>query len=498
MNEMSAGKIVDVLVVGSGFGGLAAAIRLREAGFDDVLIIEKGDDVGGTWRENTYPGCACDIPSHLYSLSFAQNRDWSRLYPRQPELFAYLKDVAARFGLHEKIRLNTAMLSAAWDEGAMAWRVQTTSGRITARVLISGIGGLHIPAEPALPGLAAFEGIKFHSARWDHKVDLKGKNVAVVGTGASAIQFVPEIAPVAGQLTVYQRTAPWVMPKPDRAITGFERAVLKIPAYRALFRKYLFWTHELRVLAFLGNKRAQKLAEHMAQKHLAAQVPDPSLRAKLTPDYRMGCKRVMIANDYYPALTRPNVELVTDRIAEVRAHSIVDAAGAERPVDVMIFGTGFEVTTAYKHWDITGTGGRGLREMWDATGMQAFNGVAVAGFPNFFMLLGPNTALGHNSVVLMIEAQVGYIVDLLTQLRGRAVRAAEVQPAAQAKFVQAMETRLAGTVWQDGGCQSWYKDAHGRVSTIWPGSAAAYQKAMRQADLRDYKLLTSEAAITAL
>lgn len=484
---------VDVLIIGTGFAGLAMAIQLQEAGFNDVLLLEKAGEVGGTWRDNTYPGCACDIPSHLYSLSFAQKADWSRMYPQQPELLAYLRGVAAQYGLHRRIRFHTKFHGAAWDAAAGRWQAATSTGRITARVLISGAGGLHIPALPDLPGLAGFSGPKFHSAEWDPGIALAGKRVAVIGTGASAIQFIPQIAPEVAQLDLYQRTPAWVMPKADRPFTPLQQRLLGLRPVRAAFRRYLFWTHELRVLAFLGNRRAQRLADRLARAHLARQVPDPALRARLTPSYTMGCKRIMISNDFYPALCRPNVELVTERIAEIRAHTIVDATGAERPADAIIFGTGFEVTSAYRHTRITGIGGQDLAALWDRTGMRAYHGVAIAGFPNYFMLLGPHSALGHNSVVLMIEAQTRYIAQLLTQLRREGASAAEVKPEAQDRFVAGIEQRMRGTVWQDGGCASWYQDAHGRVPTIWPGSAAAYQRALRRPDLRDYRLLARQA-----
>jgi cation diffusion facilitator CzcD-associated flavoprotein CzcO len=488
---------VDILIVGTGFAGLAMAIKLAAAGFSDVMLIEKAGDVGGTWRDNSYPGCACDIPSHLYSLSFAPRADWSRMYPQQPELFDYLGQVADDFAVRRKIRFNTTLTAASWDEDAGIWHAQTTTGPINARILVSATGGLHIPAYPAIPGLELFSGMKFHSATWAHHYDLRGKRVAVIGTGASAVQFVPQIAPQAEKLDVYQRTAAWIIPKPDRMFGAGERSLLRLPAYRAAFRKFLFWVHELRVLAFLGNRRAQKIGSVLAARHLARQVEDPVLREKLTPDYQMGCKRVMVSNDYYPALTRPNVELITDGIAAVRDHSIVDTQGRERDVDAIIFGTGFEVTTAYRHVRITGVGARNLAEIWDAQGMQAFLGIGVAGFPNYFMLLGPHVGLGHNSVVIMIEAQVRYIVKLLTQMRRRRICAVDVRPEVQASFIAALQKRFVGTVWQDGGCQSWYKDAHGRVTAIWPGSAASYRQTVRHIDLRDYHILTTQTQTTA-
>jgi cation diffusion facilitator CzcD-associated flavoprotein CzcO len=488
---------VDVLVVGTGFGGLTAAIKLCEAGFGDLLIIEKAADVGGTWRDNTYPGCACDVPSHLYSLSFAPKADWSRMYPQQPELRDYLRGVADRYGLREFIRFKTEMISAAWDEARSRWLVQTSSGAIAARVLISAMGGLHIPAWPKLPGLERFAGIVFHSARWDHSYDLTGKRVAVVGTGASAVQFIPRIAPAVARLDVYQRTASWVIPKPDRAISAARQALFRFAPYRLAFRRYLFWWHELRVLPFLGNRRAQAMGQKLAAGHLARQVTDTNLRRKLTPNYKIGCKRLMLSNDYYPALQRENVAIITDGIAEIWPYSIVDTAGVERDVDAIICGTGFEVTSAYKHLNINGIGGQSLGALWDRTGMRAHNGIAVAGFPNYFMLMGPHTFLGHNSVVYMIEAQVNYIVDALKKLRDIGARAIDADPAAQNRFVDGINRRMAGTVWQDGGCQSWYQDEHGQVSAIWPGSAASYRRAVKRANLQDYVVLATEAQPTA-
>jgi cation diffusion facilitator CzcD-associated flavoprotein CzcO len=485
--------VTDVLIIGAGFGGLAMGAKLRAAGLEDFLIIEKGEDVGGTWRDNTYPGCACDVPSHLYSLSFAQKPDWSRMYPGQAELFEYVKGVADELDLRRRIRFGTAMLAAAWDEAASVWRVTTDKGVVKARVLVSAMGGLHIPALPDLPGLERFAGEKFHSARWDHSVDLTRKRVAVVGTGASAIQFVPRIAPLVARLDVYQRTPAWVIPKPDRAFAAWEKAMFRFKPVRAAFRRWLFGVHELRVLAFLGNKRALAMGTKLARGHLEKSVPDPVLRAKLTPDYQIGCKRIMLSNDYYPALRRGNVELITTGIAEVRANSIVDAAGVERSIDAIVFGTGFEVTTSYRHMRLTGVGGVDLAALWARTGLAAYQGIAVSGFPNYFMLMGPHTGLGHNSVVIMIEAQADYVVDALKKMRAAGIGAIAVEERAQLRFLASVESRLRGTVWQDGGCRSWYQDEHGKVTAIWPGSAAAYVKAVRAVDLRDYRMMAPQA-----
>ena len=482
----------DVLIIGAGFGGLATAAKLREAGFHDFLILEKARNVGGTWRDNTYPGCACDVPSHLYSLSFAQKPDWSRMYPGQAELFEYLQKVADDFDVRRHIRFGTAMLAAVWDETAAVWNVTTDQGMIKSRILVSAMGGLHIPSLPDLPGLDHFAGPKFHSARWDHAVDLAGKNVAVIGTGASAIQFVPQIAPKVARLDVYQRTPAWIVPKPDRPFRNWEKALFRLKPVRTAFRRWLFQTHELRVLAFLGNKRAQALGLKLARDHLEKSVPDPVLRAKLTPNFQIGCKRVMLSNDYYPTFQRENVKLITAGIAEVRSNAIIDTEGVQRPADVIVFGTGFEVTTSYRHLRLTGIAGVDLAALWDRTGMAAYQGITVSGFPNYFMLMGPHTGLGHNSVVIMIEAQIGYVIDALKKMRAAGIGAIDVEPRAQRRFIETLETSLQGTVWQDGGCQSWYKDERGKVTAIWPGSAASYVKSVQTADLRDFRLLARQ------
>ncbi|WP_288039196.1 NAD(P)/FAD-dependent oxidoreductase [Acidiphilium sp.] len=479
---------VDVLIVGTGFAGLAMAIRLQEAGFGNLLLIEKAAEVGGTWRENTYPGAACDIPSHLYSLSFAPKSDWSRLFPRQPELYAYLRDVADRFSLRPLIRFGTALIEARWDEARSLWVAATTTGTIEARVLVGGMGPLHWPSIPDLPGVEAFAGPRFHSATWRHDLDLAGKRVAVIGTGASAIQFIPEIAKVASHVTVFQRTPPWVLPRHDRPVPElWQRRFARHPWMRRLFRQSLFWVHEARVLGFLGNRRAQRAGEALGRRNIARAIKDPVLAASVTPDYRQGCKRTLLSDDYYPALARPNVSLTTAAVAEVRARSIVDAGGVEHEADVIIYGTGFEVTTAFRHLRLVGRGGIELNRFWADTGMEAFKGITVPNFPNFLLLLGPNTGLGHNSVVIMIEAQVRYAVDLLRRMRAAGIRAAAPKPEALARYQKELDRKMAKTVWTTGGCRSWYLDADGRNTTLWPGTVVGYRRATAAADLADYQ-----------
>lgn len=483
-----AAEPLEVLIVGAGFSGLAMAIRCRQAGIGPMRVIEKAADIGGTWRENTYPGAACDVPSHLYSLSFAPKPDWTRMYAPQPEIQAYLRETAERHGLMPLIQLGTAFSGATWDEARALWNVETDRGPITTRAIVSAMGGLHHPAYPDLPGRDAFAGAAFHTATWDHSVDLAGKRVGVIGTGASAIQVVPEIAKVAGHLTLFQRTPPWIMPKHDHAIADSTKArYRRLPVLRRLERARLFWLHELR--AFFGFTKVSKLtkqAEGLARHHLAKAVPDRALRAKLTPNYRLGCKRVLISDEYYPALQRPNVTLETGDIARITEAGVTTADGRAHALDVLVYATGFDVTGSFARMNLVGRNGRRLAEAW-SDGMGAYQGITVAGFPNYFMLLGPNTGLGHNSIIAMIEIQVRHVLDCLAALRGGA-RAIEVRPEAQARFLDRIRTRLADSIWQAGGCRSWYLDAQGRNTTLWPDSVMAYRRSARRARMADYRL----------
>ncbi len=477
----------EVLIAGTGFAGLCAAIKLKQAGETSFLLLEKADDYGGTWRDNIYPGCACDIPSHLYSLSFEPNTDWSRMYPTQPEILAYLRGVAAKHDLSGRTRFGAKLEEAVWDEARGVWRAACADGRIfEGRMLFSAMGPLHVPAIPRIAGAENFAGAAFHSAHWDFSQDLAGKRVAVIGTGASAIQFIPQIAPLVEKLTVFQRTPPWIMPKPDYPFTDRHKRRLRLPFVRALFRKMLFCMHEVRALGFLGNTRVTEAAEKMGRDHLASQVPDPALRARLTPDYRVGCKRVLLSNDYLPALSRDNVVLVTDGIARMEAGAIIDTQGTAHPADIVIYGTGFRTTDSFAAVRIVGRGGLELNTAF-AGGMHAHWGIAVPDFPNLFFLLGPNTGLGHNSVVLMIEAQVRYVMSLLAQMQRRGWRAIEVRREAEAAWNAAIQTKIAGTVWLTGGCKSWYLDENGRNTTIWPGFVAEYQFKTRRAKISEWQ-----------
>ena len=484
---------LDVLIVGGGFSGLCMAIKLREAGMHSFLLIEKSEDVGGTWWDNRYPGCACDIPSHLYSFSFELSPEWTRMYPGQQEIHAYLKGCVEKYGLAEHIKVKTKFCEAVWNEAASSWDVLLEeSGKgtrqIRAHALVSGMGGLHVPNVPRLPGIARFAGPTFHSSQWDYGAELSGKNVAVVGTGASAIQFVPQIAPKVGKLSLFQRTPPWIVPRIDYAFS--EKAKRRFRRFwlaRWVFRKLLFLRFEIRVFGFLGNKFVRGKAVEIATRHRQRQVTDPKLYAALTPDYELGCKRVLVSDDYYPTLSRSNVELVTSGIAEVREHSIVTEDGIERPADVLIYGTGFRATEPLIGARIVGRNGVEIHEAWRER-MNAYYGITVNGYPNFFVLLGPNTGLGHNSIILMTEAQVRYVLSCLKLLKHKKKNAIEVREETQRQFVETIHERLKGTVWQSGGCKSWYLDARtGENTTLWPGTVVEYVRRTRHASAADYQ-----------
>src|ERR1700674_250838 len=488
-NHNSSDVGVDVLIVGAGFSGLCMAIKLQQARSESFLVIEKSDDVGGTWNENRYPGCACDIPSHLYSFSFDLNPDWNRMYAEQPEIWEYLRSCAKRYGILPHIRLKTPLREATWDEAQGLWHVVAGEGmKIDARVLVSGVGALHVPRYADLPGIERFTGPSFHSSAWERNVSLEGKSIAVIGTGASAIQFVPQIAPLVAKLHLFQRTPAWILPRLDFSISKkWKQRFRRIRGVMWAFRELLFWRQEIRVFAFLGNRWLQRSLGAMALKHLKAQIKDPKMRAALTPNYALGCKRVLVSDDFYPALEKSNVELVTEHIAEVREHSIVTQDGKERPIDVLIHGTGFRATEPMIGIRLVGRGGVEIHDAWRER-MSAYLGITVTWFPNFFILLGPNTGLGHNSVVLMIEAQVRYVMSCLELMRRRGQKVMHLRPETQKHFVEDIVQRLGHTVWQTGGCRSWYQDQKtGENTTLWPGSVVDYMRRTRSAAAKDYE-----------
>jgi cation diffusion facilitator CzcD-associated flavoprotein CzcO len=472
---------VKVAILGAGFAGLCMGLRLQAQGETSFVILEKADRVGGTWRENVYPGAGCDIPSHLYSYSFEPNPDWPEIYSAQPDILAYIEGVVEKHGLSRNIRLETEVVGAAWDEKAQRWRIETASGEtITAEAFVTAWGQLNRPKLPPIEGRDDFAGPAFHSAHWDSSIDLAGKRVAVIGNGASAIQFVPEVAKVAGQLTLFQRSPNWIVPRMNRPYTEEEKARFRAePSAMAKVRNDIFQMAEERLLAKrAGTLPVEEVPIPLA--HLHAQVQDPELRAKLTPDYEIGCKRVLISNDFYPALTRPNVELVTEAITRMTAKGVVDATGRLHEADVVIYATGFETNSFLGETAIVGSAGLTLVQAWK-DGPEAHLGVTIAGFPNLFMLYGPNTNLGHNSIIYMIEAQVDYVLQALAQGRPLSVR-----PEAMAAYNRQVQQDLANTPWA-GSCTSWYKTADGKILNNWPGSAQAYADAVARFDIEAYQ-----------
>jgi cation diffusion facilitator CzcD-associated flavoprotein CzcO len=478
-----------LVIVGSGFAGICMAVKLKEAGYHDFVILEKAGELGGTWRDNTYPGCACDVPSHMYSYSYELNPDWSRMFAPREEIQDYLRACAAKYGITPHLRYGKDVVALEYDDGRRDWTVTTQDGEVLrTNAVVSGIGALHIPKFPEIVGRESFAGPAFHSAEWDHSADLTGKRVAVIGTGASAVQFIPQLAPAARHLTVFQRTPPWIHPKPDFAFSPAARRLLRLPGAARTLRGGIYWALESRALGFAVDPRLMKGHERLALRHLEAQVPDPVLRRALTPDYVIGCKRILISSDYYPALTRPNVSLVTEAITEIRERSIVDAAGVEHEADAIVYGTGFKVVDALTDRHITGRDGLSVQDAWKG-GVEAYHGITASGFPNLFFLLGPNTGLGHNSVVFMIESQVRYVIECLRLLSRTGARALDVRPRAQRGYNDRLRARLDPLVWSAGGCRSWYLDEHGVNRTLWPGFTFEYWARTRKVKPGAYELI---------
>jgi cation diffusion facilitator CzcD-associated flavoprotein CzcO len=478
---------VRVAVIGSGFGGLGAGVRLREAGIRDFVILERAAAVGGTWRDNTYPGCACDVPSHVYSFSFAPNPRWTRSFSRQPEIRSYLEDVTDRYGLRGHLCFDAEVLEARWDPERTHWRVRTSRGELTANLLVSAAGPLSDPATPDVPGIEDFPGEIFHSARWNHDYDLAGKRVAVIGTGASAIQLVPQIQPQVERLVLFQRTPAWVMPRADRRITGAERWLFEhIPVSQRLARLGIYSVRESSVGAFTKRPALLKAASRLARSNLRRTVSDPGLRAKLTPDYTMGCKRILLSSDYYPALARPNAEVVASGLAKFDGSTLIAQDGTAHEVDAVVFATGFHTVDVPIADRVHDAAGRSMAEVWQGD-MRALRGTSIAGFPNFCMVIGPNTGLGHNSMVHVIESQIRYIVDYVKTLEKSGAAALAPRPEAQQAWCEEIERRMARTVWATGGCVSWYLNAAGRNPTLWPASTIRLRRALRRVDLSEYE-----------
>ncbi|MBT0567250.1 NAD(P)/FAD-dependent oxidoreductase [Williamsia sp. CHRR-6] len=485
---------IDVAIIGSGFGGLGAAIRLTQEGRGDFLVFERNSGLGGTWHVNTYPGAQCDIPSALYSFSFAPNPNWTRLYPLQDEIEQYLNDCADQFDVRHKIRFGHDVHSTSWDDATARWTVVTSQGTWTARVLIAALGPFSEPAVPDIAGLDTFAGTVFHSAKWDHDHDLTGERVGVIGTGASAVQFVPHVAAIAGHLTLFQRTPTWIMPHPDRPVApALRRIFAKAPVTQRGLRSLCNLAQEALVPGLVRWPGLLKSAAVVARMHIRRQVSDPQLREKLTPTYSFGCKRPTFSNKFYPALTRPNVTVETTGIRSVRPTGIETVDGTLHELDTIVLGTGFAVAKHPGFGLIHGRGGKSLAAVWPNGEMHSYRGTTVPGFPNLFILLGPNSVV-YTSQVVTIEAQVQHIVSALDEMDARGVDAVEVTEAAEHEFVHHTDEVLSHSVWNTGGCSSYYLSPSGRNFTYWPGSVRNFTKVMSTIDMNHYTVETSVSA----
>jgi cation diffusion facilitator CzcD-associated flavoprotein CzcO len=479
---MSAPRIV---VLGAGMSGLCMGVQLVRAGIRSFTILERSGRLGGTWWDNTYPGAQCDVRSHLYAFSFAPNPDWSRVFAPQREILAFMERVADLWSLRDHMRFGTELTTARFDEARGCWDLRTAHGAaLEADVLVCSAGPLSQPRWPDVPGLESFGGKLVHTARWDHGFDVAGKSIAVIGTAASAVQVVPQIAPRVRQLHVFQRSANWIVPRPDRAYRPWEKMLSRVPPFGRLRRWYQYWLHERNRLGFNQGTRMAQLVEAFARHHLRSQIADPKLVERLAPDYPFGCKRVLLSNDYYPALTRPNVELVTEPIAGVDRDGLTTIDGRRRPVDAIVCATGFDTLHLLNSVEVRGLGATTLASAWREA-PQAYHGVTVAGFPNLFLLLGPNTGTGHTSTLLYIEPQVQYVMRALRELQRRKRSWLAVRPDAMEAHNRALQARLSTTVWA-GSCSSWYKNAAGRVAAIFPGYSFQYSRALRRLAFHEY------------
>lgn len=489
-NKTDRGHCLDVAIVGAGFGGLGLAIRLKQAGLSNFHIFEQADDVGGVWRDNRYPGAACDVPSHLYSFSFEPKPDWGRLFSPQEEIYAYLRHCADKYALRPQIRFSSRVEEARFNETTGCWQLTLDSGElVTARALVMAIGALNVPQYPNIEGRGRFKGVVMHTAEWQSDYSLKGKKVAVVGTGASAIQVIPSIQPEVAQLTVFQRTPPWVLPKHDRPLrAGEQRRFQRWPWLQKLVRRLQYLKMESVLPAFIWDSVLTRLGEWGARKYIARQISDPVLRNKLTPDYSIGCKRVLLSDDYYPALRQPNVEVIADGVAAMDERGIISHGGEHREVDAVVLATGFKVPSAGAPMPIFGLGGRELANDW-AVGAEAYKGISVSGYPNMLYLMGPNTGPGNTSVIFYIESQIRYIVQYLQRLQALPKGSLNLRPKVQRAFNQRIQQMFEGTTWTSG-CHSWYLTEDGRNTTLWPGFSWRYRLVTRRFALGDYELVT--------
>lgn len=473
---------MKIAIIGAGFGGLCAAIHLKKEGFDDFAIFERSSDIGGTWRDNTYPGCACDVESHLYSLALAPKSDWSESFSGQKEIWHYMKEVVAKNNLSSHINLNTDIVELRYDEGKCLWDIKDRNGKTyQADFVIAAVGPLNRPAYPSIEGLDTFKGKIMHSAEWDTEYSLADKRVGVVGTGASAIQVVPSIAPIVSKLHVFQRTAAWCVIRGNKKISPFKKWLMTFHPFRWLERERIYWENEIKGNSFLGVKWMHNIANKMAISKLKKEVKDPAIRAKLTPNYAIGCKRILRSDDYWPTFNRVNVELVTEHIQKITETGVILNDGRNIDLDCLALCTGFVAADFYLYTKIYGKGNTELVESWEKTGAVAYKGICTSGFPNFSFILGPNTGLGHNSVLHMMESQMCYIVQMLKSGK----KELDVKPEVQQRYNEKMQAMFAGTVWESG-CKSWYKNKDGKNTTLYPRLTKHYRHITKTFEAKDY------------
>ena len=489
---------VEIAVVGGGVGGIGLAVALRRRGIEDFVVLERGNDFGGTWRDNTYPGAACDVPSHLYSFSFDHNPNWSQTFSTQPEIQDYILGVAERHNIREKFFFDHELIAADWDEPTSRWMLATTHGPISAKLVVSAMGALCEPNLPDIEGLDRFDGPVFHSAKWDHTIDLADKRVAVIGTGASAIQIVPAIANTVAHLDVFQRTAPWIFPRLLRKYSRLERfAFRRVPGLTSAFRSILYLLREIYAIVLIKFPPATAGLGLIAAVKMRIEVRDRALRARVTPEYRVGCQRMLSSNEYYPALGREHVDLVTSGIAGVQKHSIVTVDGIVRPVDAIVVATGFRITDSPAFDLFRGRDGRTLTQMYEERGVTAYKGTAVAGFPNMFVLLGPNSGLGYSSAIYMIESQINYVVEAVATVHDRQIASVEVRPEVQEFYNRDLQHKMRTSVWVTGGCRSWFLDSTGRNVALWPDFSFRFRRQLRTFDVESYDVVHGAETLTA-
>lgn len=481
------------VIIGAGFAGIGMGIQLKKIGIEDFVIIEGEDGAGGTWRVNTYPGAACDVQSHLYSFSFEPYPNWSRMFGLQDEILRYQEHCCEKYGLYPHCIFDTFVTEAQYQEDTATWTVRTNQGHIfETQFLISGSGGLSKPAYPSIKGLDTFRGAQFHSARWNHKIDLKGKRVAIIGSGASAIQIVPAIVDEVAHLDYYQRTPSWVLPKPDREITEVEQSLFRaLPFTQQAFRSAIYAMMESRAIGFVVSPKIMTIAKQMGISHINKYIKDAELRKKMTPTYDMGCKRVLMSNDYYQAVARDYVDVVSESITSVDATGVTTADGKHRAVDVIVFCTGFHASEDILQYEVTGKDTQTLNDAW-ADGPEGYLGTTVSGFPNMFTIVGPNTGLGHNSMIYMIESQINYISKAIQYIQKEKIQAIDVYPSVQASYNKEIQARLQKTIWKSD-CKSWYLTKNGKNTTLWPGFTFEYRARTYFFQSRDYdKIKVSE------